>query len=390
MTRRYAGALAALLLAGAAGAKVKSQDYPAGSRPSQGLTLTQVAGGLDNPLYLTAPVGDRRLFVVEQPGRIRIVKDGRLLPAPFLDITDRVGSGGERGLLSVAFHPQYRTNGRFYVNYTDRHGDTRIERYTARPDADSADPSSAALVLGVEQPFANHNGGLVMFGPDGMLYVGMGDGGSAGDPFGNGQKRSTLLGKLLRLDVDRGAPYAVPPGNAFDRRGERGDRGDRGEIWALGLRNPWRFAFDRTAGLLYIADVGQNRWEEVDVAPATQAGLNYGWRTTEGAHCFLIPVCLRSGLVAPVLEYDHSQGCSITGGYVYRGSRIPAIAGHYFYSDYCNGWLRSFRYVNGAATDRRSWNVPGVGAVLSFGEDAAGELYILSGNGSVYRLDPAH
>ena len=348
------------------------------------LALTPVASGLESPLYLTAPAGDPRLFIVEQPGRIRIVKDGHLLPAPFLDLTDRVGSGGERGLLSVAFHPEFRTNGRFYVDYTDRHGDTRIERYTARPGADVADHGSAALVLGVTQPFANHNGGLVMFGPDGMLYVGMGDGGSAGDPFGNGQKRTTLLGKLLRLDVDREAPYAVPPDNPF-----AGHADARPEIWATGLRNPWRFAFDRTAGLLYIADVGQGTWEEVDVSPASQGGLNYGWRSMEGAHCFVLFFCRPSGFVLPALEYDHTQGCSVIGGYVYRGARIPAIAGHYFFSDYCTGWLRSFRFGNGTATDRRTWEVPRVGAVLSFGEDAAGELYVLSSNGTVYRIDPS-
>lgn len=353
---------------------------PAGGR----LTLTPVASGLESPLYLTAPSGDPRLFIVEQPGRIRIVKDGRLIPVPFLDITDRVGSGGERGLLLVAFHPQFRTNGRFYVDYTDRRGDTRVERYTAREGADVADTGSASLVLGVAQPFANHNGGLVMFGPDGMLYVGMGDGGSAGDPFGNGQKRTTLLGKLLRIDVDHGAPYAIPPGNPFAGRTDA-----RPEIWATGLRNPWRFAFDPPAGLLYIADVGQGSWEEVDVTPAAQGGLNYGWRGMEGAHCFVLFLCRRSGVVLPALEYDHSEGCSIIGGHVYHGARIPAIAGHYFYSDYCGGWLRSFRFVDGAVTDRRTWDVPPVGAVLSFGEDAAGELYVLSSNGTVYRMDPA-
>ncbi len=348
------------------------------------LTLTPVASGLESPLYLTAPSGDPRLFIVEQPGRIRIVKDGRLLPVPFLDITARVGGGGERGLLSVAFHPDFRTNGRFYVDYTDRRGDTRVERYTVRPGTDVADTGSASLVLGVDQPFANHNGGLVMFGPDGMLYVGMGDGGSAGDPFGNGQKRTTLLGKLLRIDVDRDAPYAIPPGNPFVGR-----TGARPEIWATGLRNPWRFAFDRAAGLLYIADVGQGSWEEVDVTPATQGGLNYGWRSMEGAHCFLLFLCHRSGFVLPVLEYDHTQGCSIIGGYVYHGARIPWVAGHYFYSDYCTGFLRSFRFVNGAVTDRRTWAVPPIGAVLSFGEDAVGELYLLSSNGTVYRVDPS-
>jgi glucose/arabinose dehydrogenase len=289
--------------------------------------------------------------------------------------------------LSVAFHPSYATKGWFYVNYTDRAGDTRVERYAvsaANPDV--ADPATVQLVLEVAQPYANHNGGLVLFGPDGMLYVGMGDGGSAGDPHGYGQSKATLLGKLLRLDVDGavgGAAYAVPPDNPFV-----GEAGSRGEIWALGLRNPWRFAFDRDAGLLYIADVGQSRREEIHVAPADRAGVNYGWNVLEGSECFDgTTTCNAQGLERPVVEYSHAEGCSVTGGFVYRGQRIRALIGHYFYSDYCAGFLRSFRYADGEAVDRRTWNVGSIGSVLSFGEDARGELYVLSGNGRVYRLD---
>lgn len=359
-------------------------DGDAAASVGTGVRLEEVASGLSNPLYLTAPRSDPRLFVVEQPGRIRVVENGRLLPAPFLDITDRVSSGGERGLLSVAFHPAYATNGYLYMDYTDRNGDTRIERYRVSADRNRADPTSAKLVLFVKQPYANHNGGLVVFGPDGKLYVGMGDGGSGGDPQGNGQNRDALLGKLLRLDVDTGDPYAVPRDNPF-----AGDAGARGEVWALGMRNPWRFAFDREAGLLYVADVGQNQWEEVDVVPAGSGGLNYGWNTMEGTHCYRpAQGCSRTGLVVPVLEYDHGDGCSVTGGYVYRGSRIPSVRGHYFYADYCGGWVRSFRYSGGAAADRRSWDFGSIGSVLSFGEDAAGELYVLSGNGRVYRMVP--
>jgi glucose/arabinose dehydrogenase len=345
------------------------------------LRLQPIASGLDSPLYLTAPAGDSRLFIVEQPGRIRIVRDGQLVARPFLDIAGRVSSGGERGLLSVAFHPQYASNGFFYVNYTDRNGDTRIERYSVTADPNVADPASGKLLLSIKQPFSNHNGGLNLFGPDGMLYIGMGDGGSGGDPMGNGQNRNTLLGKLLRIDVDGGDPYAIPPDNPF-----AGQNGARQEIWALGLRNPWRFSFDREANLLYVADVGQNRWEEVDVVPAGAGGLNYGWNRMEGTHCYGTPTCDQAGLVLPVLEYGHDQGCSVTGGYVYRGKSIPSIVGQYFYADYCQGWVRSFKYANGAATVPREWAVGAVGNILSFGEDAAGELYLLAANGRVYRI----
>jgi glucose/arabinose dehydrogenase len=349
--------------------------------PASGLALERVATGLSDPLFVTAPAGDARLFVVEQTGRIRIVKAGRLLSTPFLDLTDRVRAGGEQGLLSVAFHPRYATNGRLYVNYTDRRGDTRVERYSVGRDPDRADPSSAKLVLMVEQPFANHNGGLVMFGPDSMLYIGMGDGGSGGDPYGHGQNRATLLGKMLRLDVDRGDPYALPRDNPFVGR-----PGMRGEIWAYGLRNPWRFCFDPPTGLLYIADVGQNRWEEIDVAPANRAGLDYGWNVMEGNHCFQSRNCGRSGRVAPTVEYGHDDGCSVTGGFVYRGRRMPDLVGHYFYADYCHGWIRSFKFQGGAVTSHTEWRGIAAGQVTSFGQDAAGEIYVCASDGTVHRL----
>lgn len=346
-----------------------------------GLDTQMVAAGLTNPLYLTAPPGDPRLFVAEQPGRIRIVADESLLATPFLDITDRVLDGGERGLLSVAFHPNYATNGYFYVDYTDMSGDTRVERYRVSADPNLADQGSAKLILFVDQPYANHNGGLVLFGPDGMLYVGLGDGGSGGDPHGYGQNRGVLLGKVLRLDVDRGDPYAIPADNPF-----LGVSGARGEIWAYGLRNPWRFAFDREAGLLYIADVGQNRQEEVDVAPGSAGGLNYGWSVMEGDGCYGASTCDRSGLTLPVLTYARSGGnCSVIGGFAYRGEHMAALRGHFFYSDYCGGWVKSFRYDGSGAADQRDWSLT-LGSVLSFGEDAAGELYVLSADGKVYRL----
>ncbi len=353
-----------------------------GGMPTVQLAVQEVASGLGSPVHLTAPAGDGRLFVVEQAGRIRIVRGGELLATPFLDIDSIVQGGAERGLLSMAFHPQYATNGFFYVNYSDNSGDTRVVRYSVTADPNVADPGSAKILLTIEQPFPNHNGGQLAFGPDGMLYIGMGDGGSGGDPLGSGQDLGTLLGALLRIDVDGGDPYAVPPDNPFVGVGSARD-----EIWAFGLRNPWRFSFDPPSGLIFIADVGQNAWEEVSVAPANSAARNYGWNVMEGLHCFGAATCDQTGLTLPAVEYANgSIGCSVIGGFVYRGSAIPETVGHYFYSDYCSGWLRSFRYVQGSATDEREWEVGSVGGVLSFGVDAQGELYILSQSGRVYRL----
>ena len=356
-----------LVLALAACSRVPAKEV-GGQARTPGLRLVEVARGLDSPVHLAAPPGDARLFIVEQDGRIRIVANGVLQPQPFLDITARVRSGGERGLLSVAFHPQFAENGRFFVNYTDREGDTRVAEFHARPGDAAADPSSERPLLHVRQPYANHNGGHVLFGPDGMLYVGMGDGGAAGDPHGNAQDRRTLLGKLLRLNVDGGTPTP--------------------EIWALGLRNPWRFAFDTVSGLLFIADVGQNRWEEINAVRADSPGVNYGWRTMEGAHCFLNPFCRKTGLLRPVHDYGHGEGCSITGGVVYRGRAIPMLVGHYLYGDWCGGWLKSFRMDGSRAVDHRTWDVPPMGAVTSFGVDGQGEVYVLGG-GTAWRIAAA-
>jgi len=367
-----------------------SSDGPTGpgngEPPSVGLAVEVVAQGLEEPVFLTAPEGDPRLFVVELPGRIRVIEDGTLLPTPFLDITDEVRSaGGEQGLFSVAFHPDYDTNGFFYVNYTaeDTGGGTRVERYTVSADPGAADALSAKTILSVAQPFTNHNGGLVTFGPDGMLWVGMGDGGSGGDPQGNGQDPTTLLGALLRLDVDGGDPYAAPPGNPYV-----GDPGGADEVWAIGLRNPWRFAFDPAEELLYVADVGQSDLEEVSVVSASQPGLNFGWNVMEGDRCFEpAEGCDTDGLVLPAVTYPNAEeGCSITGGYVYRGSAIPDLRGHYFYSDFCAGFLRSFRFTGSGPTEEEEWDVGDLGNVLSFGRDSEGELYVLSGNGVVGRI----
>ena len=355
----------------------------AGNPPTTQLQLELVATGLNAPVYLTAPPDDSRLFVVEQGGRIRIIEDGQVRGTPFLDIGGLVTAGGEQGLLSLAFHPEYAGNGYFYVNYTDLTGDTRVVRYTVSGNPSLADAASAKPILAVSQPYANHNGGLVTFGPDGMLYIGMGDGGNAGDPSNHGQNRNTLLGALLRIDVDSGDPYAIPPDNPFADQA-----GARGEIWAYGLRNPWRFSFDAPGGMLYVADVGQSAWEEVNAVATTAAGVNYGWRLMEGTHCFNPSVnCNQTGLELPVLEYGHSQGCSVTGGYVYRGSALAGVTGHYFFADYCSGWVRSFRLANGEATDQVSWDTGSVGRITSFGLDASGELYVLTDEGTVYRFN---
>jgi glucose/arabinose dehydrogenase len=346
------------------------------------LQLQQVATGLSGPVYVTSPPGDARLFIVEQPGRIRIVQNGQLIATPFLDIISRVGSGGERGMLSVAFHPQYSANGFFYVYFTATNGDIRIERFRVSSNPNVADPASSKLILGVPHTRGNHNGGLALFGPDGMLYLGLGDGGGGGDPDRNGQNANTLLGALLRIDVNTGDPYSIPAGNPFIGRSDA-----RGEIWAIGLRNPWRFAFDPQGGNLYVADVGQGDREEVNVVSATRAGVNYGWNIMEGSVCYNASSCDRQGLELPAVEYRHlGNACSVTGGFVYRGSAIPELAGHYFYGDYCAGFVKSFRYENGAATDERTWELGNIGNVTSFGQDAAGELYITAGNGVVYRI----
>lgn len=356
-----------------------------------GPSLLKVAGGLSQPVFLThAPADSTRLFVVEKTGRIRIIRNGALLASPFLDLSDSVSSGSEQGLLGMAFSPDYASSGRFYVSYTSPHGNQSggssvIARYRVSPQPDLADPASGFTLLRVDQPYSNHNGGMIAFGPDGFLYFGLGDGGSGGDPNGTGQNRADLLGSMLRLDVSGAGAYTIPASNPY-----AGSTTDRRELWNFGLRNPWRFSFDRETGDLYIGDVGQNAHEEIDLQPAgSGGGENYGWNLMEGLTCYDSSRCNRSGLVLPLLDYGHGNGCSVTGGYVYRGSAIPALRGRYFYGDYCGGWIRSFRLQNGRAEDRqehRSLETPG--SLTSFGEDAAGELYVLTQNGNVYRLVP--
>jgi len=351
------------------------------------LTARLVVSGLQSPLDLqSVPSDAERLYVVEQGGRIRVVRNGQLQAAAFLDVSGRISSGGERGLLGLAFHPQFATNRRFYVNYTNPAGNTHIAEFRAS-SADAAEAASERVLLVVSQPFSNHNGGGLAFDNSGRLLIALGDGGSGGDPQNNGQRLDTLLGKIARIDVDSGSPYSLPANNPL-----LATAGARGEIWAFGLRNPFKIAVDRPTGDLYIGDVGQNRIEEIDVGLATRGGgENYGWRTTEGTQCFNpASGCDRTGITPPIYEYTHSEGCSVTGGVVYRGCRVPALGGTYFFGDFCSGLVRSLRFANGAATELRDWTsgLRGVGAPSSFGLDAAGEVYIVDYDGELYRLEP--
>ncbi len=344
-------------------------------------TWMGIASGLQRPTDL-ASVGPGRMLVLEQPGRVRLIVDGALASESYLDITDRVGSqANEQGLLGIARHPLFAKNGYFFLNYTNTSGDTVIARFAAS-SVDKADPSSEKILLTIDQPFGNHNGGALAFGPDGYLYIGMGDGGSAGDPQGNGQKLNTLLGKVLRIDVDNGDPYAIPANNPF-ADGQQG----RPEIWAYGLRNPWRISFDRASGDFYIGDVGQNQWEEIDFQPAgAQGGVNYGWNYREGANPYAGEAPAGVTLVDPIGQYQHPEGCSVTGGYVYRGSALPEMQGIYLYGDYCNGRVWGLlRGPDGSWMNKLLFESSPY--ISSFGQDEAGELYLLEQNsGSVLKL----
>jgi cysteine-rich repeat protein len=352
----------------------------------------RVASGLSSPVYVTAPPRDvSRLFIVEQTGRIRILKWGTLLATPFLDVSAKVSCCGERGLLSMAFDPNYASNGRFYVSYTNTSGNSVVSRFQVSVNPDIASTTETILLTQV-QPFSNHNGGQLQFGPDGLLYISFGDGGSSGDPLGNGQSLVTLLGKLLRIDVSGGGAYTVPGSNPF-----AGATPGLDEIWAYGFRNPWRFSFDRATGDLYTGDVGQNAFEEIDFQPVSSpGGENYGWNTMEGLHCFNPSSgCDQTGLTLPVVEYGHGIGCSVTGGYVYRGCAMPDLRGRYFYADYCSAFVKSFVISAGVATGKRDDTAelaPGGGlsidSVSSFGEDARGELYIVDLGGEVFKMVP--
>lgn len=367
-----------------------------GVKSATPLAVDTVASGLTEPVFLTFAPGDStRLFILEQPGRIRIVRNDTLLVKSFLDIDSIVNSGGnEQGLLGMAFHPNYQSNGYFYVNFTNASGATVVARYSVSANQDSANANSRFDIITIAQPFSNHNGGMIAFGPnDGYLYIGMGDGGSANDPGNRAQDKLNLLGKMLRIDVDGGSPYVVPSTNPFV-----GDANYLPEIWALGLRNPWRFSFDRETGDLYTGDVGQGVYEEVDFQAGTSSGgENYGWRFKEGDHCFIPSTGCDTilGLTDPITEYTHGGApfrCSITGGYVYRGCAIPDLQGHYFYADYCSAQIWSFKFDGidiSDSTQRTADLNAGTIAISSFGEDYFGELYICShGNGRVLKIIP--
>ncbi len=363
--------------------------------PRNGTTivLEPFVTGLVQPVGLSSAPGDARVFVIEQPGRVRVIKNGALLPTPFLDLREESGGpvldGGERGLLGIAFHPDFRDNDRFYVNYTRLpDGDTVIAEYRATFGTDVADPGTGRIVLVIDQPFSNHNGGWIEFGTDGMLYVGMGDGGSSNDPGDRAQDDTEMLGKMVRIDVDTRTgtkQYGIPANNPFASSAD-GPNDPRPENWHKGLRNPFRFSFD-TNGDLYIGDVGQGAWEEVDVAVGNAAGVNWGWDDREGAHCFEpMNGCLTAGRTDPVSEHPASANWhSVIGGAVYRGSCFPDLVGQYFYGDYSAGELWAFRMMNGAAqNDRRV--LQNVGTITSIQHDATGELYVVTHNGTVRRI----
>ncbi|MGH2817373.1 MAG: PQQ-dependent sugar dehydrogenase [Actinomycetota bacterium] len=333
------------------------------------LELRSVAGGFEAPLYVThAGDGSDRLYVVEQGGLIQTMVDGRVDATPFLDISDLTEPGGEQGLLGLAFHPDFENNHRLFVNYTDNEGDTVVAEY--RAGEAGADPSSARVLMRIQQPYSNHNGGALEFGPDGFLYIATGDGGSAGDPEDRAENRDVLLGKLLRIDVDGDSPYEIPADNPF------ADGGGRPEVWAYGLRNPWRFSFDRITGTLWIGDVGQGAREEVNRVASREGGLDYGWNEMEGTACFEPSTdCDEQGSIAPITEYTHEEGCSISGGYVYRGRRFPGLRGGYFFGDYCSGKLWAID-ANGPARQRPVELLDTERAISSFGVDASGELYL--------------
>lgn len=366
---------------------VHGQDAPVTTRENapdgSQYTLVEVASGFERPIFVTgAGDGSGRLFIVEQGGVIYVMANGQLQNEPFLDVSALVSrDANERGLLGVTFHPSYAENGLLFLNYTDKNGDTAIARYqVSASNPNIADANSGLVILSIAQPYANHNGGDIAFGPDGYLYIGMGDGGSAGDPQGNGQNPAALLGKLLRIDVDHGALYGIPEDNPFVNNPALAQ-----EVWAMGLRNPWRFSFDRATGDLYIGDVGQNAWEEVDFQPANSTGgENYGWNIREGTHRYSgnsVP----DGLVAPLFDYSHDQGCSVTGGYVYRGEALPDLQGVYFFGDYCFGTIwASYRDASGA------WHtnvfMDSHVTISSFGQDESGELYVVDHSGTIKRL----
>ncbi len=344
--------------------------------PLRSLDAQVVATGLRQPVLVTSAPGTSALFVLEREGLIRTVQDGVVAEEPFLDLRDQINSSSiEQGLLGLAFHPDFESNGRFYAYWTQQSGDSRLAQFTASSDL-AADPSSMKVILDVAQPGERHNAGTIAFGPDGLLFLGLGDGGSGGE---TAQDTSNLLGSVLRLDVDSGDPYAIPPGNPF---------GD--EIWVYGLRNPWRFSIDPVDRLVYIGDVGQDKFEEINVVSLDDGGgTNFGWLPMEGDQCFAFN-CDRDGLTLPTVQYTHEDGCSVTGGWVYRGSAIPELFGQYFYADWCSGLVRSFRMESGEVRDETDWttDLGELGQVTSFGLDNDAELYAVNWEGELLKIVP--
>ena len=391
-SRRIAALVLAAMFAGLTACGDSDDDGrlegpPEEPPPFPDISLSELAGGLTNPVHIGhAGDGSGRLFIVERRGVVRVVSDGALDEEPFLDLQAEVlSTGSEQGLLSIAFPPEFSERRRFYVVYTDQSGAVVLARYPLLPDSEAPDPNGGEALLTVPQPFANHNGGQSAFGPDGMFYLALGDGGSANDPQGNGQDVSTLLGAILRIDVEgeeAGAGYAVPEDNPLV-----GTAGAREEIWAYGLRNPWRFSFDRSTGDLYIADVGQNAYEEINFQPASsQGGENYGWNVMEGMHCFIPADCDTGGLTLPVAEYAHGAGdCSVTGGFVYRGERYPELQGIYVYGDFCSGRIWGLRQADDAWENELLLE-SGL-QISAFGEDEDGELYVADYGGAVHRIE---
>jgi glucose/arabinose dehydrogenase len=393
-----AAALAAALVAGPAVARsTKVPDAsarPVAGAPSASTVALDKIADVSNPVLAISPPGDDRLFIVLQGGRIKIVKNGSLLPTDFLDIRDLVSKGSEQGLLGLAFHPDYATNRRYFVNFTNRDGDTVVREYLASPsNPDRSNRSSARAILKINQPYSNHNGGMLAFGPDDYLYIGMGDGGDGGDPGNRAQDKDSLLGKMLRIDIDRtqgDRHYRNPSTNPYV--GEKGAN----EVWQRGLRNPWRFSFDRVTGDLLIGDVGQGEWEEIDLGRNTSKGpgrgFNFGWRVMEGTHCFRPSSgCTKSGKILPIAEYGHGGGkCAVTGGYVYRGSAIPDLQGWYVFGDFCSGEVWALDPTDTRPADMVRIMGEGSGRLVSgFGEDADGELYLCDqGSDAVYRIVP--
>jgi len=369
------------------------------------LKVMKLVEGLHKPIYLTAPENSSdTLFIVEQHGVVQRLINGEVATSALLNIRNRVHQpkmpGDERGLLGFALHPQFSKNGRIFVNYVNKKDSTVIAEYKVDPKTRIADEKKEKIILKFQQPYSNHNGGQLAFGPDGFLYIAVGDGGYAGDPHENGQNIETIFGTILRIDIDGKTPYEIPVDNPF-----LNEKKAKGEIYWYGLRNAWRFSFDANTGDLYIGDVGQSSWEEIDYLPAKSPGANFGWNKMEGAHCYPPGEdCEKDGLVLPIFEYPNNanfmktligwdqndaQGCSVTGGYVYRGSQIPELYGHYIFGDYCTGKVWSFIVKNGISQNFAEWKINGLEKDLylsSFGEDGKGELYIVNHTGSIYKI----